>query len=152
MSSVEFINKLFKQVPNLESQRDIQFLMFGKFKKMDKPFIRGTTKTWKTLVFCIVWQYHNFSVILEDPPISGVHSDKRWKPSHNELRVGPRLQQSTYQKREVGGIWIQSDWWALQSTTAKTLKTYILKKDIDMLRCTVVCQLKKFYGLCQGTI
>ena len=100
---------------------------------MDKPFIRGTTKTWKTLVFCIVWQYHNFSVILEDPPILGVHCDKRWKPSHNEFRVGPRLQQSTYQKRELGGIWIQSDWWALQSTTAKTLKTHILNTECSGL-------------------
>ena len=77
-------------------------------------------------MFCVVWQYHNFSVILKNPPISGVHSDKRWKQSHNDFRVGPRLQQSTYQKREVGGISIQSDWWALQSTTVKTMKTHIL--------------------------
>ena len=63
-----------------------------------QTFTKGTTKTWKTLVFCIVWQYHNFSVILKNPPISGVHSDKRWKQSHNDLHAGPRLQQSTYQK------------------------------------------------------
>ena len=39
-----------------------------------------------------------------------------------------------------------------KSTPAKTLKTHILKTDTCMLRCIMVCQQKKLYGLCQGTI
>ena len=31
----------------------------------------------------------------------------------------PRLQQSKYQKREVGGIWIQSVWWVYTQLVPK---------------------------------
>ena len=63
---------------------------------------------WKFCNIRYVVFFKTTTIIIIIITIISKKTDKRWKQSHNNSRVGPRLQQSKYIKKKVGGILIPS--------------------------------------------